>query len=132
MHGPGHPFSYTLEGRATKRNIEQDRAGQGSVSIEIGRSMLRQRNGLAVAIVQVLLCGYGPHLSEGGTVDEIGRPHPTISHRIYSEIRAHCDDSGQRGLRSVVVTLQILVPVHVRWVLYLKRGHERRPLGGVG
>ena len=93
--------------------------------------MLRQRNGLAIAVVQVLLCGYGPHLSEGGTVDEIGRPHPTISHRIYSEIRAHCDDSGQRGLRSVVVTLQILVPVHVRWVLYLKRGHGRTPMGEV-
>ena len=72
-----HPFSYTLEGRATKRNIEQDRGG---MSIEIGRSMLRQRNGLAIAVVQVLLCGYGPHLSEGGIVDEIGRPHPTISY----------------------------------------------------
>ena len=73
-----HPFSYTLEGRPTKRNIEQDRGG---VSIEIVRpAALRQRNGLAIAVVQVLLCGYGPHLSERGIVDEIGRPHPTISY----------------------------------------------------
>ena len=54
--------------------------GAGGVSIEIVRSALRQRNGLDIAIVQVLLCGHGPHLSKRGIADEVD----LLYRRIYS------------------------------------------------
>ena len=129
-----HPFSYTLEGRAAKRNIEQDRAGRRVYRDRTVHAASKERS--TIAVVQVLLCGYGPHLSEEGTVDEIGRRglYP-LSRRIY------CGKNNQRfegtattavrGLHCVVVSSQILVPVHVRWVLYLKRGHERTTMDEV-